>query len=288
MESSSKKKWLIGCGIGCGVVIILAALTGVGGYFFIRNIVDGFRDSEAIMSTLTERFGRIKDYSPEPDGTIKPERIGAFLEARETMKPDQEKLEESLKILSNPKKESEIESKPSGNVFTKIKIGLGLIPQIANFFKSRNQALLDAGMGMGEYYYIYSITYFSWLNHADVDGPPIQLTGDDDEFTFGDWDGEESLEVRRDMILRRLNRMILPMLRNQQKILLENKITGIPEDWPKILSDEIATLESNRYRLMWQEGLPEIISSSLEPFRKRLQASYSPMMNALEIAIEQH
>lgn len=286
-SSSSTKKWLIGCGIGCGALVVIAILLGVGGYFFIKNIVEGFQDSEAIMSTLTERYGRVKEYCPDPDGSIKPERIEAFLEAREATILVREKLERSIQVLSKGEWEGEIDVARSGNVFQKIKIGFGLVPQIADFFKARNQALLEVEMGMGEYYFIYTMIYFSWLDKPVLDGPPFQIVGDSDKYRYDDWDDEEAQEIRQDITRRRLHQMLLPMLQNQYQKLIETRSPDEQDNWSKILSAEIEAMESDRYRLMWQDGLPEVIESSLQPFRQRLEDSYSPLLNALEIALEQ-
>ncbi len=69
-KSSATKKWLIGCGIGCGVIVVLAALLITGGVLYVRSLVEGFKDSEAMLEILTERYGRITEYCPEPDGRI--------------------------------------------------------------------------------------------------------------------------------------------------------------------------------------------------------------------------
>lgn len=286
-SSSSTKKWLIGCGIGCGVILVIGILFVAGAFFFVRNLVEGFQDSDAILQTLTERYGRVSEYCPEPDGIIEANRIEAFLAVREATASTRQKIEQSIAVLSDEEWEGKIDVESSGNVFTKIKLGLGLIPQIAEFLKVRNQALLDADMGMGEYYYLYTLVYFSWLKKPVVDGPPIQIMGDEDEFRFEDWEDEEAQELRQDMIRRRLHRMTLPMLRNQYEKLMELPDSTERQAWQQILKAELDALESDRYRLAWEEGLPETMATSLEPFRVRLNTSYSPMMNAIEISIEQ-
>lgn len=285
--TSTTKKWLIGCGIGCGVIVVIVALLIIGGVIYIKNIVRGFEDSEAIMRVLTEKYGRVTEYCPEPDGTIKPDRIEAFLNARELMMAEREKLERSISLLTDGDWGGEIDVESSGNVFQKIKIGFGLIPKIADFFKARNQALLDEEMGMGEYYYLYMITYYSWLRKPVIDGPDIQFERDDRGYR-GDWDKEESEDVRRDMVTRRLHRMILPMLHNQYDKLIQSGRTDILEAWRDALKAEIDALEADRYRLVWEDGLPEVIVSSLSPFRQRLEASYSPILNTLEVSLEQN
>jgi len=50
-------------------------------------------------------------------------------------------------------------------------------------------------------------------------------------------------------------------------------------------SAEIGALEGDVHRLPWQDGLPEIIESSLQPYRDRLDNSHSAMCNALEIGV---
>jgi hypothetical protein len=288
---SSTQKWLIGCGIGCGVIIVILIALGISGFFFIRNIVHEFHDMETLEDTLTEKYGRMKEFSPEPDGSIPAQRMEAFLSVRDDFALVREEMESSLITLSEEKGTEEIElarpkSRPR-NVFHMIRLGIGIIPQIAEFFKSRNQALLDNGMGLGEYYYIYVVAYYSWLGKSPEDGPPFRLVGRDEERDFWDEDEEEILEMRRDRILRRIHRLILPMLRNQLEDLRTQQLPRVSEVWLERLKDEIDAMEADRFRLPWQDGLPQTLESSLSPYRGRLEASYSKMANALEVAFEQ-
>ncbi len=283
--SDTTKKWLIGCGIGCGVVILILIALGITGYFFFKDIADEFKEYDALMTTLTERYGRIKDFTPNPDGTIGPERIESFLAVREAFAPVREKLEASFKTLQDRVGRSEIEVKKPKNIFQMIRTGVGLIPQIGEFMKSRNQALLDVGMGMGEYYYLYVISFYSWLGYLPEDGPDFEIVGPDEERST--WDQEEVLEERRDTALRRLHRMLLPMLHNQLEELLASDSPGISGDWRQTLEAEIKAMEEDRFRLPWEDGLPDVIESSLKPFRYRLEQSYNKMTNPLELTFEQ-
>ncbi len=284
-SSNTSKKWLIGCGIGCGAIILILIILGVSGYFFFRNMVEGFRDTEAMMSTLTERFGRIEDFCPDPDGAIKPERIEAFLSVRDTFAPARQKLEMSFEALRKGKADNEIEVKESKNVIKMIRLGFGLVPQISELLKSRNQALLDKGMGMGEYYFIYAISYYSWLKKSPEDGPDVQLMDFEGRRDYSD--RKEWLEMRRDVMLKRVNRQILPMLRNQLGKLVESDKSGVQAKWRKKLETEVKAMESERVRIAWQDGLPSALEASLRPFKERLEANYSIMINSLEMTIEQ-
>ena len=285
-STSSTKKWLIGCGIGCGVVIIIVVILLASGYFFVKNIVDEFKNTEAMTEVLTERFGRITDYCPDPDGAIRPERIEAFLSARDAFAPIRERIAKSLETLSQRKDVDDVEVGKPRSMLTMLRLGFGIIPQTAEFIKTRNEALLGVEMGLGEYYYIYVVTYYSWLGRNPEDGPGFQIVGPDKERDLDYWDREDSKEMRRERLLRRLNRMLLPMLRNQLEKLTEESEPKASEEWRQMLKKEIETLEQDKERLLWQDSLPEVIALSLTPYKDQLEASYNLMTNLLEVTIE--
>ena len=43
---------------------------------------------------------------------------------------------------------------------------------------------------------------------------------------------------------------------------------------------------ADSHRLPWQDGLPGVLSASYEPFRDRLEASYSRLTNLFELSFE--
>jgi len=282
-KSSSTSKWLIGCGIGCGVIVLIVVILAISGFFFVKNIVQEFEEAETLMETLTERYGQIKDFCPEPDGTIKPEQMETFLAVREAMAPVREKLEMSFDVLARETRGGQMEEPPP-SVFTKIKTGIELAPLIGELYRSRTQALLDAGMGMGEYYYIYVVSYYSWLGKSPADSPGVRVGDQDERRGVVVWDDEEDEEESLERRLRRLHRQILPMLHNQYEKLTEGGVSGVGEAWRKKLGAEIEAMESDRFRLLWQDGLPKVLEDSLKPYRSRLEASYSKTLNPFEIA----
>ena len=287
-SSSTTKKWLVGCGIGCAVIILILIVLGVGGYMFFKNLVGDFQVQEELMTALTERYGEIRDFCPEPDGSIGPNRIEAFLSVRDGFAPFRDKLEISMLELQDRAGKSEVEVKKPKNVFEMVKLGFGLVPQIAEFLKFRNQTLLDAEMGMGEYYYIYAITYFSWLEKLPEDGPDFEVTGEEDRgVRLGETDIQEMREERRDSMLRRLHRTLLPMLQNQLEKLGTTGSSESISEWKDQLQAEIQVMEQDRFRLPWEDGLPDVIKTSLEPYRDRLDRSYNAMTNPFELTIEQ-
>jgi len=276
---TTAQKVLLGCGIGCGAIILLVLVLAAGGFFAISNIVERFEETEAAMDEVKEKYGRISEFSPHPEGTIHPERIEAFLSVRSAMAPEREEMEQNLAMLSEVKERGWEES--SRGTLETIQGGLNLIPQIAQFLTSRNEALIESGMGLGEYYYIYVVAYYSWLGKSPADGPAFQLNGNNRD----DADPFEIRENRRERILRQLHRQFLPMLENQASEL--NQLEGRQDlaDWREALLGEISKMEDDPYHLPWITDLPRVIENSLTQFRDRLEASYSVMCNPIEVTV---
>ena len=286
-SSGSKNKWLVGLGIGCGAIIVIIVLLFIGGYFFIKNMTRGFKESENKLSELTVKYGRTEEYCPDPSGAIGPDRLEAFLKAREAVAPSRQRLETSFERLAKDRRS-----------FAAIRRGLGVIPQVADFLSARYQALLDAGMGMGEYCFIYVISYESWLKKPVEDGPGFRFSEGGGLRT--NWDREGAQEMQKDYALRRIHRTALPMLKNQlAKLATENEapgaaasstgrggVKGALSKWQEALAAEVKAMEADPHRLPWQDGFPEVLESSLKPFRDRLEASYSRITNMFEISYE--
>jgi len=291
--ASTATKWIVGCSIGCGALILLMVALSAGTYFAVRDVVEDVQESKAAMEALTERYGRVSDFTPEAGGVIEPARMEVFLRARDAMMPFRTELAESLSVLGDAQESGEDAS--SGSFMQKMRAGLNLLPGIFAFHTHRSEALLEAGMGLGEYRYIYVMAYYSWLARSPADGPPFTLVGDTDvridadtSFDDDDWGDQEEFEVREsraEQILGRLHREILPMLRRQQAALERLEARPGEDVWRRALADEIAALEADRFRIPWQDGLPDVLRQSLEPFKARLEASYSPMCNPLEMGM---
>jgi hypothetical protein len=286
MEMSSKKssnKWLVGLGIGCGGAVVIVVVLVVAGYFFVRNLAQGFKDSQETMKLLTAKYGRIEDYSPDADGTIPASRLEVFLAVREAMDPARKTLAASFEEIM---KLEDAEGKPTRNVFSAIRTGMGVVAPTAAFFKARADALLDRDMGPGEYFYLYMIAYYSWLRKSPTDGAGMEtLSG---RYGRDNQNRQEALEISRDVTLRRINRMALDMLENQlaKRRAAESGGGKAADKWAEALAAEIKALAADRLRIPWQEGVPEVIDASLRPFRERLEAGYVPVVNVFEVAFD--
>lgn len=296
--SENTSKWLVGCGIGCGALILLVVIIIGVGYFLVKDTVEDFRDVEVSMEIIEDTYGIVEDFCPDPDGRIRPERVEAFLTVRDSTSWMRADMEHSLSTITRDIRRVEDEDKSFWGVLGIIRKGMGAIPRMADYYSTRNYTLLDEGMSLGEYYYIYVIVYYSYLGRLPEDGPEFQLMGGDESSGRSRWyqDDEDEedrdrheddvREERRFRIIRNVRRMTLPMLRNQLAKLKEESSAQYSRIWRRALVAEIDAMEEDRDRLPWEDGLPSVIKNSLEPYRDRLVASYSELLNPLELMPE--
>ena len=74
--------------------------------------------------------------------------------------PQRQALAESIEALAP----SEGEGRTSGGIRA-ARAGISMAPRILEFARARNEALLEIGMGQGEYAWIYWLSYHAWLGH---------------------------------------------------------------------------------------------------------------------------
>jgi hypothetical protein len=289
--TSTAKRWAKGCGCGCGLLLLALGLLGWGGFVAIRGLVQEGERGEQVMAEVRERHGGLSDFVPGPTGALPPERVETFLRARELMADTRRKTEASLSVLSSDGTGG-AEQVPGvlgellrwGLSAAKFQGATNLLPQVIGFVSAKGDALLEAGMGTGEYHYIYSLAYFSWLGKSPADGPAFNLVGGDEDENRGAQGGQDEFDVReqrRELVLTQLNERLLPVLRRQLAALGEGDAAST--GWRDGLAAEIAAMEADRFRIPWRDGVPEPIAASLEPYRRRLESSYSAMCNSLEI-----
>ena len=162
--AGSGKKWLIGCGVGCGATVLLAILLSVGGSLYMMKPFNKAIDAQ---EELTETFGARDAFIPPVQG-VTPDRLETFLEVRRALVPlceEFRRIGESFAAMNELDKGGDDPSK--GEVF-KAMGGLmgsvfGMVGNIGTFNQVRNEALLAHRMSLGEYIWIYVLAYNSWL-----------------------------------------------------------------------------------------------------------------------------
>jgi hypothetical protein len=272
MESGTKK-WLTGCGIGCGAVVLLAVvLLFVAGRFVSREF-RGIGEAISSHEQLIKALGDVDSYAPRVDGSIPADRMQIFLEVREALAPSRPELEASLDNLHTSLSRNGRRSFREALGFLG-DLG-GLISSIGRYIERRNDLLLEKSMSLGEYLYIYAIAYYSWLGNSPEDGPvPIDdsgrrsrnnLFGDDSPF------GAPALR-------RQYREIMVRFLENQAARATPEEDAGRRG----ILDTEIDRLKERDADIAWQDKLPQAILDSLTPYRGRLETSYSRLCNCFE------
>ena len=289
--AGSMKNWLIGCGLGCGLLIALGAGLGAAGYFGVRHVAKRAEGLEAARDSLIARFGPPEAYAPPADGSLPPERIEAFLMARHLMAPVRERTSRTLAVLDGTS---------GGNLPERVRAGVNLVPHMLAFIEDRDRALLQAGLGTGEYQYLYSLAYFSLLGKDPGDGPGFALVARGDSGEGGrDWtlgsshdsggdsrQRETARRDREDLVREELNRIQRENLRRQLEALDAQGGDGSRAAWRATLTAELQRLTDERRSLAWDQGLPPALRASLEPFRDRLEQSYDGMTGVLELHLD--
>ena len=271
--ASTGQKWAIGCGVGCGLILLVTLMVGGGMFMAVRKVVKEGESIEESYEVLAADYGQPEDYTPTASGAIPAERMETFLAVREAMKPAAEKLARTIHILDD---DDGVEVEASG--FEKVKAGLSIIPSVLGYLKTRNETLLENGMGNGEYTYIYSMAYFAYLDKEVADGPNVKLTGEEKDsngFSF-DLEGETLTKEEREQEIRYyLHRLHLAFLNNQ---------IGVAGEEPALVAER-EVLVNNPRRMLWEEGLPEPVAASIAPYAEELDAGSVPILNLIEVGM---
>jgi hypothetical protein len=282
--ASTTQKWFIGCGIGCGLMILITAIIGGGVFFAVKDVMKDGKSIEESNDAMIEAFGMPDDFTPSPSGAISSDRMEIFLAARDMTSDSRDKMAEILNTLDDDSDEGE------GGPLAKIKAGLSLVPAVLSFLNDRNNTLLEYGMGDGEYTYIYALAYFSYLDKDLTDGPSFQMTGDDGDDDGGvSWKVESSSggvkvrDKREKRIRRHMHELQMSFLMNQIAGL--DAAAGVDEGLAAALEEERTAMNSAWRRMLWEEGLPPAIEASIAPYADQLNESYVPIMNVIEMGL---
>ena len=162
------RKWKLGLGIGCGIVgLVVVGILGVGTWYAgrINQEYKEVRDSEIALLNATEKE---EGFRPSAGGLPASERIEVFLKVREDLVPWRRTM-----VAASGQFADDRERQRDGSVKDLLRVvntGSDLMPIYAGFWVARNEALLNHGMGPGEYSYIYRLIYMTWLQ---PDGPAL-------------------------------------------------------------------------------------------------------------------
>jgi len=268
MATSTGQKWFIGCGIGCGVLVLVGVMLATGTCYLFKGVAEDFEEVSASHDALVAEFGGHGEYTPAADGSVAPERIQTFLAVRVGLEENRAELHELFANLPSDDSNRFL-------IFFKAIRGLaGMIGDIVAFVDARNNVLLDNGMGYGEYLYIYCSVYYSWLGRDLSDGPMH-----DGERIFDGGDSTFGVNAS----YKSYRKFMLDVLRNQ--------LDALPADaddaWRTRLLEEIDATDRDRRHVVWLGDLPPAIEASFTPFRAELEAGYDETTNCIELPTDE-
>jgi len=248
--------------IGCGVLLVVAiAIFFIGGYSLMRP----FSEAVDVRSELEEEYGALEAFVPAKSGAVPPDRMAVFLQVRRELAESCVEFarveEQFLKMEEFDDQEEVSRTEVLMEAFKTTRSAIGMGPLMGRFFTTRNRALLEAKMGMGEFTYVWVVS-----NHDRI------LNPHDESELFG-----------RGLLNSRVRGGLLAMLVNQRDAL--GREQGVPPEEIALLEAEIDAMESDGRRVLWQDGLPPAIAESIEPYRQELDELYCGSTAPLELMI---
>jgi hypothetical protein len=243
LNTSGTKSWQKGCGYVVASLFFFVAVTG---FLALRPV----REAKRVEQSLTDRFGDVPTWSPAPDGTVPPDRIEAFIAVRQRLQEPCMRFEDNRDRVEELGRLEEGGQISSDGLFDGFKAALNFGPAFLHLMRSRNEALLEEGMGLGEYSYIYVLAYDDQIS--------ILLAEPSNKNLFN----------------ARTRRELTQILRNQLVALEPLHTDGEYGELSIAVEQEIAALEHGAHAFPWQEGLPSFIEASFEPYRHRLNAQF--------------
>jgi len=268
---------LKGCALGCGGLFLLGMLV-VGGFLLsVRSLANRAVDlRQSLESTLPDQ----QSFTPRLDGTIPPDRLERFLEVRwqlMTFCPQFTELAAGMSEMDDHV--AELESNPDATprdllgLFGRVGgIGRGMLGVgrwLGEFSVARNEALLAQEMGLGEYTWIYVITFYSWLGHEPA--------------SFALAEGEQP-RIFQERILGDVREMLRRQLGEVETEVGESNGRATSEASARLraLRLEVEAMDEDASRLPFADGLPATLVGSLEARRQELEGAYCAATSELD------
>jgi hypothetical protein len=204
-------------------------------------------------------------YTPSATGAIPVERMAIFLDVRRELLPVQERLLGARSVIRDIEVMAASDEEHSTEEAAKLlkpapKTLFKLAFYLAEYATTRNELLLERGMGLGEYSWIYVIAYYSWLGNE-----PCRLI-----------ESSSNPRVYQDRVAGQVREMIRRHIETTGDDLIEERRLAA---W----RDDLALFERSPERIPFRQGLPRELLASLQPYRQELLALYAPALDELSL-----
>ncbi len=172
-------------GIGCGFVLVLAIVVAGGLTWYSRELRGAYKEMQAAEEQLAEAQGTIAAYAPPTDGVPVADRVEVFLRVRGAL----EEWRAHASAVTDEYAAARGQG-GAGSVWRRLGQTNDLAQTYAGFWQARNEQLLAAGMGAGEYMWYYGTIYYVWLGHDPEDGRQASAEvgeGEPPTWVVADW-----------------------------------------------------------------------------------------------------
>ncbi len=256
---STKKSKRPGCLL---IVIALVFITASGIYFSTA----GIRDAKRLEQTLIDRYDWANNYTPSLDGAIPPQRVEKFIRVRQAVQTQCRDYQAVLTSIANLDKidsnQDTTASEAASTGMEGFKSAFSAGPKMIKFSNTRNQALVDEEMGIGEYVYIYLTAYGQQL--ASESASP--------------YSGMEEAYLSP-----RARKEFVQMLNNQLAAIKASGEQTSNADLVVHLRQEIEALETGSRLSPWPNGPVGAARESLTPYQQELAELYCPGVVKIEL-----
>ncbi len=258
-----------------------------GTVYFAKNMGKEYQVVKELEEKLAADLGPSDKLPVGFNGVPDSQVMEKFLGVREATSEWRTNVETSFAELLGP--EGQEEATGFAHFLKVVKASRDLAPVFSGFWTSRNHALLDQEMGMGQYIYIYCLTYYSWLEIDPSDGARdaqsflagMGATGTTENLD----DSVNAEEERRAWARTQVNILMLPLMQQAAR----EASSGTSEAelfWAEALQTEIAAMQDDEARVPFAGTLPAEIRQRLEAYRSQLEGSYSVTVNPVELIFE--
>jgi hypothetical protein len=256
---STKKSKRPGCLL---MVLALVFIIASGVYFSTA----GIRDAKRLEQTLIDRYDWANNYTPSLDGAIPRQRVEKFIRVRQAVQTQCHDYQVVLTSIANLDKIESNQDTTAGEAASTgmdgFKSAFSAGPKMIKFSNTRNQALVDEEMGIGEYIYIYLTAYGQQL--ASESGSP--------------YSGMEEAYLSP-----RARKEFIQILNNQLAAIEASGQQASNADLVEHLRREIKALESDSQLSPWPNGPVGAARESLAPYQQELDELYCSGVVKIEL-----
>ena len=257
------KKFLIGCGIvaALGIACIVVGTWAIAQW--AKSKLPDTKRIEAMQKDLEQRFGTRDEFVPA--STLDPTRVEIFLTIRDSLVGRGTVVADDIENLSRISKQ--IDKKDRGLIERIVqgtnvaRGGFGTLTHAMEYTIQRDQALLNAEMGHGEYGYLFALSYSSYLEWIPAAGD----TATADQVVHSNTDGAQTLWAMRETFIRQLRNLETALVAAKARDRADEELLTL------IRSEIAATTGGGRFPLAGH--VPADWRTVLDRYRERITAT---------------